>query len=386
MFAIPALAVVEANFDRNVPINQIQYYWANDNTSATQNGRVINADPSVSFNLSDANLQAKAKSTPPANVYVFGGDPAFPLSATIYIRLWNGTALQDGAFYTGLLSGSNPTGSLGTPIPVASSYLYVKATPAQAVITQYSEVGTTLVIAPFTVTKQVTFSSTSPQVSGKTVEIGSSIWTLTQNGTALTPITVSGTNLTLDTNSLPSGLTMNSGDKIALTVKHVNLWGVAGTASTSFTYTVGAGGGTGGPGGGTSATFNLAAGINTISLPCAPTKTVTVQVGANSGVINATDSAPLTIGQLIKTINAQAGSNVVTVVGLFDATNQQHVGLANIQYTSAGDIDTTKGTAIGNLTPTTKYTVSQIAGLTRAKGQALQLTVGSAITLVISGQ
>lgn len=356
-FVTPALAVLELTLDQPKPVDNLQFYWGGDSSSPTLNGRVINTDPNISFDLSDPNKQAKVKASGSNAVFIFGADNGYPNSQTTQVRIWSGVRQTDNGTYTGLASYSNPAGT-GVFPSLTINYLYIKAAPAKADITQYSETGTTI-YSPPSISKKVTFTSVSGKVSGFTVEIGKSDWTITKNSGAPQTVTINGGTTFILPDNL-AGDTMNANDSYKLKVKHYNLWGTAGPESDERTYIVGEGV-SGGP---ITLSYKLTKpvgknGVNTISIP----------FDFASGVKDENGDPITTVESLIKSINSAYASNAVTVFGWYDETTQTHVGLTGLAYTALNVIDTAN----------TKYTgaasLAAITGASLVKGRCYQVTV-----------
>ncbi|MFA4844093.1 MAG: hypothetical protein WC632_03990 [Candidatus Margulisiibacteriota bacterium] len=358
-----ARALLEVTYNESLVIDRIQYYWAGDSMTAASTSRIINPDPNILFDLGNPNFQAKPASNPPSAIYVFGSKDTN--SQTTYIRIWSGTAQQDGVKYTALPSYSNPAGTLNA-VPVTIAYSFVRAVPVTTKITQYTETGTTFLDPQLPLSKKATFSSATDQIGNMTIEIGKSDWEITKNGGAPVQVTgLPGTGFILPDN-LP-GDVMSMNDKYIIKVKHYNLWGQAGPWSSTATYTVGA---TGDSGGGTySINYKFlkpGTGINTIAIPFDPTA---------GNITDKSSTAITTVGELITSINTQMGADVVTVFGWYDEAKQQHVGLTSI--TSYTNHAVTGGVSY----PTDTYaTYDKILVLPIQKNRAYQISVNKDVS------
>jgi len=343
----PVWAVLEVTLNESVAIDRIQYYWAGETNSANQAGRIINSNPAISFDLSDINRQAKPKAAPPTNVYIFGADASYPNSETTRIRVWSTTAQQNNATYTALSSFSNPAAT-GAFENLNINYLYIKAKPDTATITQYTESGTVYISPPQPPAVTVTFNSTSPQVGGYTVEIAQSEWELVQGATTVYQ-TVNGKNLTLDTASPPPGITMGGGDEITLRVKHINLWNEkADNWSVPLLYSVGGGGIGGGPVDlKVKRVASTGLGISSFAVPksiCSVTDTL--KNAAPVAVTTTTVSNGLELVELLNEIN---GGPVVRTFGTWDEDAQIEKGVV-VTY-SGSAVDAASQTALGTEFP-----------------------------------
>ena len=381
----PAFASVIVTFSEQVSPNQIQYYWNGEQKNANDSGTRTVSPTKVDVDATNPSTQASAfGASPPTERYAFASsaDGALTNSQKIWIRAWNGAVDSTNGQYTALNPGDANGQAIDNPATAPANYAfplnydYIKAYPGTATITGYEERGTTTVgfnppSGPASA-KTVTFSSSAPLVSGKTVEISGSSWQITQGGNA--PITVagSGTSLVLNTEAPPAGITLNPGDSITLSVKHSNLWGSECPSwSNPETYTVGAG-----PGGLTSQSWSLVnsgTGINTISILLSGLNSIMGPVGDD------TIRDVSTIEKLIREINRQAGANVVTVFGWWDETatpNQRHYGITSIP---TGAYGATAGDAINasSCTATPGDDPAAMLSSTIRAGRCYQVTVSS---------
>lgn len=296
-----SLATLQLDFTEDVARNRLQYYWAGDASSADQDGRIINPDPAITFDLSDVNKQAKVDPSPRS--FHFGSDELYPNSASTRVRLWNMASETDGGFYTALAGYTNP--ALGTDVRSfgAISYLYVKDDPDIAVISQYQASDTTVLYPSPSASRSVVFTSVQPpRTDGKEIEIKQCIWQVDlPDGTREERLTTART-LTIST---PSD-SFDPGDRYTVRVKHKNLWDVVSADwSDAVLYTVGEGGvGVG------VVSYDLVAaglGLNQFSVP----------FDASIGGVDITSLSVL-VGQ----INASGSAGNVTTLGWWDEAAQ----------------------------------------------------------------
>jgi len=239
VFANGAHAVLEVTFkegtaDKTLNINQIQYYWSTDaSRTANVDGRTINPDPNITFNLDVADGQAKAYATPPTSKYIFGADDAHAGSQTIYIRAWNGVRQTDDVKYSIISGLANSSGS-GKFETITLTYPYIKAAPGKGEIYKAEE--STVKTLPATVEKKIKVYSRQMAVTGGIVEVASYQWKINQNGIQLTDVN-GGADLELSN----PGYTISPGDVFKFQVRDKNLWDVYGDWSDEYSYTYGAG-------------------------------------------------------------------------------------------------------------------------------------------------
>lgn len=236
--AIKAEAVLDITFkegasNKDLAINQIQYYWSDDASGANQNSRIINPDPTISFDLADPNKQAKtAYEAPPTDKYVFGASATYLNSGTTRVRVWDTAAQSDGGKYTDLASYTNPFGS-GSSQNFSIVYKYIKANPGQGLIYKVDEVSS--LVLPATKTTELKIYSTQVSVPGGIVEIAKCEWQGTYNGA---PMDLSGqTGSTLTLVSSPTYPFIN-GDICAVKVRYQNIWGSWGNWSNEYSHVI----------------------------------------------------------------------------------------------------------------------------------------------------
>jgi hypothetical protein len=203
----------------------------------------------------------------------------------------------------------------------------------------------------------VTFASASGQVNNKTVEIGGSKWQLTQ-GTTVKEMPGSGTSMTLNTDNPPSGITLRSGDKVTIKVKHVNLWDEASENwSDGYDYTVGTAGGSAAPQDEVTLILRKRTadyGINTIALPF---KTV---YDARGGEVK-------TLKDLVESLNAAGnGNGYVSTFAYWDPENQKEVAFTF--NANGGVVDRINATM-------------PLSEVTLERGKGYQVTVTESITV-----
>lgn len=372
-FASITIANAAIIYDFSSPIQakeQIQYYFSGQASGANQAGNFINLDTTIVLVSTDPQKYAKSLKPLPSDQFTFGSWDDVAGSSTLLLRVWDKAAQTPGGSYTSLSSRGNSSGQtdeLAFPI----TYAYIYATPTKATITQYSEVGTT-VINPLSVSKTVTFSSRSDAVSGKTVEIAGSKWVVKQGPTTV-PLDGSGTNLTLDSTKPPTGITMNTGDSLSLQVQHINLWGDIGPLSDAYTYTVGAGAGVGGAS--ISKIYTITPVINTFSLPFDCSKPLTYQVGANAAV-------PMASGMKVRDLLNAVGN--VSVFGWYDSVNKKQEGFTSVNSTALDS-----STLVPNSSFTGSTAVTDLLNSTLVMDRPYQISIlgGSvtSVTITITG-
>jgi len=117
-------------------------------------------------------------------------------------------------------------------------------------------------------------------------------------------------------------------------------------------------------------------GINTIAIPFKLSQPIVHDAGVSNGAVIDLDSNGLTVLELITAINIQAGENIVTVFGWYDAGEQEHVGLTSITYTDQGAI---QGTVTG------AGSVSEILNTLIIQAQPYQVSVNKAAIFKLKG-
>jgi hypothetical protein len=313
----PAYAVLELTLSDDVATERIQWYWGGDARNAATDGRMINPDPMISFDLSDANRQAKpASAAPPTNMYVFGANDSYPNSKKTYVRIWEEDAKTNGSKYTNLHDWDNPTGGIANP-SLTINYTKIYDKPARPVIIEVVESITTplgvsgdVVVASGASSGSVTIKSQgTSHDSGLGVDVVQRQWEV--NGAA----GPSGTNLVLDSASYP----MDEGTTYTVRVRYQGVNSQWSDYSAPYTYVVG--GGMAGPGGPMSIVFNLLSAqtdklvVNTIFIPSTnltQPEITTVSVASD----------------LARVVNNVAGANVVAAVSRWNReTGQPEVAL-----------------------------------------------------------
>lgn len=341
LFTAAANAVLDVTLSESLPISRVKYYWSGDANGPRNAGRIINPNPGISFNLSDANLQAKASAAPPTNKFIFGSDAAYPGSSSISIRVIEGDNVDVvGTRYSALTSFSNPSGAPASG-NMAVLYGFINDTSTKPYITQIADSLVKIEVPPQPDIRQVTFYSARPaRADGLNVTIGTYAWTITRNGT---PLDLSGlthgTSITLFT----PVFTFNTGDVYTATVTYNNLWGV-GNTSDPYNYPISAGG----TGGGEPVAINLkrtiasGLGINSIAVPNA---TCNVSETKKSGApVTVTTTSVANGLQLCQLINEIYGGPVVRTIGTWDEVSQTEKGVV-INY-SGTSIDAASQTAL----------------------------------------
>lgn len=349
LLAVPAFAVTDINFDQALEIDQIQYYWSSDSDKgANYNGRIINPDPSIIFNLDDADYQAKAGSTPPTDIYWFGAEDDYTGSQTIYLRVWENERQVKGNKYTANNEYDNPYGSPMT-YNVSVNYAYIYADPEKAELYQVDETFSKAIPAGTTTGKLKVYSQQQGRDDGLEVEVGSREWYVEYNGSDLN-ITSTSANLELTT---ANGYVFNTGDEYAFKVRYQNLWGDWGEWSDVYTHVVA---GAGAVTESIALTLHKVAdgyGVNDVIIPYSTTYISGVRI---------TDL------QALKT-QIEAAGTTITAIGIWDESSM-----------------TLKGATFENGSPTYTSGISSLSDVSLSAGDAVQVSVDREVSITLTSQ
>lgn len=339
VFAGSAQAIIELTFSEALNSDQIDLFWQGDPSGPDQDGLPVSGDPTS--NLTET-TPAKPDTTPPSLMYLFwaGDPPEDATSKSTYVRVWSDGAKPMGSYYTNLWGSTdnNPAGDTVSK-NMDVNFLYVKANAGQAIISQYSETGTTILYPTFSASKTVTFTSIQLPVMLKTVQIKEAEWDV--NGT----VTSGGATKTI------TGI--SAGDSYTVKVRHKSYWGDWGDWSGPVTYTVGEGGE-----GGAIVTLNLirlmgGSGINSFAVP---NTTCTVSETKKDGTpVTITTTSVTTALDLCKVINEVYGEPLARTFGYWDAATQTSVGVV-VEY-SGSTISNTGDLSAHSLQPGMGYQV-----------------------------
>jgi hypothetical protein len=338
--------------------------------------------------------------------YNFNGN-VDPAPGPVYVRVWNTSSPAKGAYYATQAGYMTGPGTPPTDLLVSLTTNYCADTPYQPWVYEVDETGASAYAddtTGATITRTGNLAIYAKQKTGTNGirEITAFNWKVGTSSDISSAVSFSGAgpislgtkavsvlecdvnHIKIDTANIASGTTLY------FWANYRNAFTAGDNYSNARSYTVSGvttpvGGGSG------SAAFSLQPGINTISMPCDTTKAMNVNFGSGTAVNIPAPAAGsyITIGQLVKAINQAIGGSVpaVTVVGYYDATHQQHVGLAPVGYDGSGNV--TSGTPYGTdytLTPSAAYTAAKAAALPVARGGAIQITVpyvtaGATLTL-----
>jgi len=383
----------------DVSKNLIDAYYSNPSGRDPRDttGRLLLAPNITTYNTNAPVIKSDwADPTTKYRAYISGGNYFFTRhtdddspGARVYVRVWSSNPNERGGYYSAVSSFDNGTTST-VPGVLNATASYKADVPYQPLITRFEETTTTVLPDRIASATLKVYSAQPSPTDGIREIIGYS-WKMGTDRGALSSVSgATSAVLELDSSALTVGQTYY------FQVTHFNWFGSADSAIESYTVS-------GGPAGVVPVdnTYTLnrptppGSGINTISIPFVTTdlvnKPITVRASgtdpATGTSLDVDGNGIYTVHDLIRAINAKAGSNVVTVFGWWDKVRQQHIGLTSITgYSGGAGTDVTTATVTGKKPDGTNYSLSEILALPVATGQPYQVSVNTdGVTFTLRG-